>query len=132
MVQEGNKKLGLEKVVFLVDSVDKPVVLEDLQEQVAVGVRSRGTSAHPHYYLAGPVIDEEAAKLLLNVPADLQCLNCKRVAHLLGHLHLLAAAQVEQQDVEFQVLLLKGQGLRHSQPPFEQLVAQIVGLLLGH
>ena len=42
----------------------------------------------------------ESAELLLNVPTHLQRLNRKGIAHLLGHLHLLAAAQVQQQHQE--------------------------------
>ena len=35
-MQEGDQKFKLEKVVFLVKSIDKPIVLENLQEQVTV------------------------------------------------------------------------------------------------
>lgn len=85
-VEEGDEELGLEEVVFLVDAIDEPVVLEDVEEKIAFPVPEVGLSADLDDAPAALVVDDEAGVLLLDVLGQLQTVNREGVLQLMRHL----------------------------------------------
>lgn len=69
-MQQRNEKLRLEEVVFKVDAVDEPIILEYFEEEVAGGVEPIGFTAEPQDSLTGAIIDEKPAVLLSYVPSQ--------------------------------------------------------------
>lgn len=114
----------------MVDAVDEPVVLEDVEQQVAVLVAAVGLPADLDDAPAALVVDDEAGVLLLDVLGQLQAVNGQGVLQLVRHLEALPVRHLQQEDVVLQVLLLEAQLLQHAEPLLYHQVARVVLLLL--
>lgn len=131
-VQEGDEELGLEEVVLLVDAVDEPGVLEDVEEEVAVAALLVAPASDGDDALAALVVEDEAGVLLLDVACEFEAVDGEGVLDLVGHLEAAPVHGLQQEDVVLQVLLFVGELHQRAEPPLDQRVARVVLLLLRH
>ena len=70
-VQQGDEELRLKEIVFLIDAIDEPVVLKDIEEEIALLVLEVGLPSDLDDAPAALVVNDEAGVLLLDVLGQL-------------------------------------------------------------
>jgi hypothetical protein len=98
-VEQCDEELRFEEIVVLVDAVDKPVVVEDVEQDVAVFHAFVSLPADAYDVPAGTRVEHETGVLLLHVLCGLEEVDGEGVCEFVGDLMCADVGGVQQEDV---------------------------------